>query len=78
MDYKKNIFTLEGEWNENPEDKSSVIDMLRFLKNIFGIDYFNNVKSNDITSMYEFLQDNKSTYTGVVTRLFSLENSFGL
>lgn len=40
MDYKKNIFTLEGEWNENPEDKSSVIDMLRFLKNIFGIDYF--------------------------------------
>lgn len=40
MDYKKNIFVLEGEWNDDAEDKMSVIEILRFLKNTLDIDYF--------------------------------------
>jgi hypothetical protein len=47
-------------------------------KNISGIDYFNQNQLNDITSMYEYLQDNADVYTGVTTRLFAKENSFGL
>ena len=40
MDYQKKIFALEGEWERTPEDKASVIELLRFLKNTVDIDYF--------------------------------------
>lgn len=37
---REKIFTLEGEWEKNPKNKTSVWSMLQFLKDIERIDFF--------------------------------------
>jgi len=43
-----------------------------------GVDWSQQQDSEYFTSMYRYLQDNIDQYEGVMTRLFAVENSFGL
>ena len=37
---KRKIFALEGEWNNKPTDRASVIDVLSYLEKVNGFEYF--------------------------------------
>jgi hypothetical protein len=47
-------------------------------RGLSGLDWSQQQDSEYFTSMYRYLQDNADQYDGLMTRLFAVENSFGL
>lgn len=70
-------------WNEfiylyQGNETDSYPARIVYKPGLIGIDYSGSRDADFVVSMYRFLQDNLDDYSGLQTKLFAKQNSFGL